>query len=59
MVGVPGTVGAAACNNSCCFEECKHVYLAKETSKYEKFMRYVEFMNRIYVHPKIEIEVRK
>lgn len=35
------------------------IWQKEETSKYEKFMRYVDFMNRIYIHPKIEIEIRK
>lgn len=35
------------------------IWQKEESSKYEKFMRYVEFMNRIYKHPKLEIEIRK
>ena len=35
------------------------IWLKDEPSKYNKFMRYVEFMNRIYIHPRLEIEIRK
>lgn len=35
------------------------IWLKDEPSKYNKFMRYVEFMNRIYIHPQLEIEIRK
>lgn len=35
------------------------IWQKEESSKYKKFMRYVDFMNRIYVHPKLEIEIRK
>ena len=35
------------------------IWQKDEISKYDKFMRYVEFMNRIYIHPRLEIEIRK
>lgn len=35
------------------------IWQKEETSKYDKFMRYVDFMNRIYKNPKLEIEIRK
>lgn len=35
------------------------IWQKEEPFKYEKFMRYVDFMNRIYKNPKLEIEIRK